>query len=253
MAEKDSDKLGLKAIRSFVQHHIGYNASYTYNGLLGIIKLDHPVPIYSVADPTAQVGTLTLREVLYSMLKLPGVVKPLPLIAEIHQRTLISNVDIVIPNCEEAEAMVGMINKNIAAYLYHYLTSVTKMDSASVLRLIQESIDPSLLHSIADCQWDEKTHQLTTLDIKIVRRRNLHKRQLGTMTSSLRKLTKTKRNMQTKYSSQMWTTITPSTLFTSVQERPKLVLLVLRPSLSVEARRNQLMLTHHLRTITFWI
>jgi hypothetical protein len=130
------------------------------------VALDRPVQIYSVTDPNQAIGSLTFREVLYSQFKLPGVVKPLPLFAEIHQRTPISNVDTVIPNCEEAEAMVGMMNKNLGVYSYHYLTSVAKMDKDFVMRLVKQSIDPSLLHAMDDCTWDVKTRSLTTPEDK---------------------------------------------------------------------------------------
>ena len=60
MAERDSDKIDLKAVQSFSKHSISYNASYTYNGLSGVIALDKAVPVYSVSDANDQVGELTL-------------------------------------------------------------------------------------------------------------------------------------------------------------------------------------------------
>ena len=122
---------------SFSCHHIGYNASYIYDGLSGAEGLDKPIPVYSVTDSTKVVCRLTLQEILYNHIKLPGSGKPLPLIAEIHQRSVVSSVDVVIPNCEEVESIIAMMNKNLAAYLYHYLQEVAGMEEEFVLRLVQ--------------------------------------------------------------------------------------------------------------------
>ena len=75
----------LRSLLSFSRHHIGYNASYTYNGLSGIAGLDRLVPVHSVTNPEEAVCQMTLREILYNHIKLKGSGTPLPLIAEIHQ------------------------------------------------------------------------------------------------------------------------------------------------------------------------
>ena len=63
-------------------------------------------------------GYTSLRRVLYKFTKLSG---GHSLIGEIHQENDLSIVDIVIANAPEAETMVAMMNKNLAAYLTHYL------------------------------------------------------------------------------------------------------------------------------------
>jgi hypothetical protein len=161
----DEAKLNLHNLISMAKKHVNYEASMTYTGLVGIMHLDKEVAIKSVTDPTVTVGTLTCRQMLYSMVKLPGN-PPLPLICEIHQKSPISSIDIVIPNCPEAEAMVGMMNKNFAAYFFHYLQTVAKMDKDSVMALLHASADPSLMHVMDDCTWDEKNLFLTTPEDK---------------------------------------------------------------------------------------
>ena len=43
------------------------------------------------------------------------------LFAEVHQASAMKNVAVVIGNSKEGVAMVEMMNKNIAAYLYYFL------------------------------------------------------------------------------------------------------------------------------------
>ena len=162
----DEAKLNLSNLISIAKRHVNYEASMTYTGLVGVMNLDKEVVIKSVTDPTVIAGTtITCRQMLYGMMKLPGN-PPLPLFSEIHQKSPISSIDTVIPNCPEAETMVGMMNKNIAAYLYHYLQTVAKMDKDSVMALLEASVDPSLLHTMDKCTWDEKQLILTTPEDK---------------------------------------------------------------------------------------
>ena len=161
----DEAKLNLNNLISIAKRHVNYEASMTYTGLVGVMNLDKEVEIKSVTDPTATVGTISFRQMLYGVMKLPGN-PPLPLFSEVHQKSPISSIDTVIPNCPEAETMVGMMNKNIAAYLYHYLQTVAKMDKDSVMALLEASVDPSLLHTMGECTWDEKDLVLTTPEDK---------------------------------------------------------------------------------------
>jgi hypothetical protein len=161
----DEAKLNLHNLISMAKKHVNYESSMIYTGIVGIMSLDKEVEIKSVTDPSVTVGTITCRQMLYSMVKLPGN-PPLPLICEIHQKTPVSSIDIVIPNCPEAEAMVGQINKNFPAYMYHYLQTVAKMDEDTVMALLHASADPSLMHAMDDCTWDDKTLILTTPEDK---------------------------------------------------------------------------------------
>ena len=62
--------------------------------------------------------------------------------------------------------MIEMMNKHIAAFLFHYLQTVAKTNKESVMALLDASVDPSLLHTINHCTWDEKTWVLTTPEDK---------------------------------------------------------------------------------------
>jgi hypothetical protein len=165
LADSDEAKLNLKSLMSFAKKHVNYEASMTYSGLVGVMALDTEVAIKSVTDPDKVVGTLTFREMLYTLIKLKGN-PPIPLFCEVHQFSPVSAIDAVIPNCPEAETMLEMMNKHIAAFLFHYLQTVVKMDEGSVMALLSASVDPSLLHTIGECTWDEKTWVLTTPDDK---------------------------------------------------------------------------------------
>ena len=89
-----------------------------YDGLTGIVKLDKKVKFYSVTNPSEVKGSMSLRHVLYNHLKLAD---GHSLIGEVHQENPLSSMDVVIPNTPEAEAMVAMMNTQLAAYLHHYL------------------------------------------------------------------------------------------------------------------------------------
>jgi hypothetical protein len=71
-------------------------------------------------------------------------------------------VDVVVPNAEEAERMLIMMNRNFAAYATNYLIKVSKMDEEFVGRLIRATVDPSLVNMIGECKWQEKDWVLTT-------------------------------------------------------------------------------------------
>ena len=85
----------------------------------------------------------------------------LPLFAEVHQASAMKSVDVVIGNSKEGVAMVEMMNKNIAAYLYCFLPT-TGMEVEFCKRLVKCTIDPSLAKDINKCTWDEKNRTLTT-------------------------------------------------------------------------------------------
>ena len=58
------------------------------------------------------------------------------------------NVEAVVPNVSEAETMVEMINKNVVAYLSHYLRD-EGMPATFVTDLLKTSCDPFLFHNLA--------------------------------------------------------------------------------------------------------
>lgn len=101
---------------------------------------------------------MSLRTVMYSKLKLSD---GHTLVAEMHQKQEMGDVEAVVPNMPEAETMVEMINKNVVAYLTHYLMD-ENMPTAFVTNLLKASCDPSLFHNLSKCKWDKKKKILTT-------------------------------------------------------------------------------------------
>ncbi len=83
----------------------------------GIANVDKTANIYC---PTSRdkLGQLLLRQTLMRYLKLHD---GSPLCAEIHQRGLLGQVNMVIPNTLAAETCFEMFNKQPAGYLYHIL------------------------------------------------------------------------------------------------------------------------------------
>jgi hypothetical protein len=101
----------------------------------GIINIDKTVDIYC---PTSgkKLRKHSLRQALMRYLKLQN---GSPLCAEIHQRGLLGQVDMVIPNTADAEARFEMFNKQLAGYL----------SFGALLTFIQEilcrSMDPAVV------------------------------------------------------------------------------------------------------------
>ena len=138
--------------------HINYHASMTGDTIDGIIHLDEAIPVYSVSDRTQVVGQRTMRQILYSMVKLSD---GHSLFAEIHQRVGAQSIEVVVPNTPEAETMIAMMNKNTAAYLYYYLLDM-QVDRSFLLALLGKSCCPTLVHAIQECTWDSKERSLLT-------------------------------------------------------------------------------------------
>ncbi len=102
-------------------------------------------------------GELSLWQTLMKYLKLPD---GSPLCTEIHQRGLLDQVDMVIPNTADAEASFDMFNKQPAGYLYHVLPTF-----GASLTFIQEILhwpmDPAVAMEAPLCT-DNETGILTT-------------------------------------------------------------------------------------------
>jgi hypothetical protein len=134
--------------------------STRYDGLSGIYDVDKQHPFYSVTDPSQVVGYLTLRYVMYNYFKMED---GSAMFHEIHQGQPMSPVDVVVANCAEAEAAMLMMQKNFAAYASYYLEEGGEIDPATIKRIIQGSLDPSLVNAITTrCKWDKEKKVLTT-------------------------------------------------------------------------------------------
>ena len=79
----------------------------------------------------------------------------------------------VIPNTPEAETLLLMMKKNIGAFLHFHLKELG-LEGLFITYLLRASVDPSHLHEIPKCSWEEKGRILTTPeDEKEEKRRNM--------------------------------------------------------------------------------
>ena len=138
----DLSKYDMAVVASYSRHHINYQANSRYNGICGILDLDKKFDIPSVSDPSRVVGKLSLRDILYTHIKTS---EGHPLLMEVHQGEPMGSVDVVVGDYEAAERMMGMINKNPAAFLQYYLSSVAGMDEQFVRKVVAGSIDPTFV------------------------------------------------------------------------------------------------------------
>jgi hypothetical protein len=107
------------------QAHTNYQLSLVIEELSGIVSLDEP---HEIHDPETDktVGVMTLRMVLMNYLKMED---GYPMIAEAHQEDICKPTYIIVPQTEVAERMVGMMNKNLPAFLHHMLLGIDFTDS----------------------------------------------------------------------------------------------------------------------------
>ncbi len=102
------------------QSHNNYQILMASEDLEGIISLDESVDITHPSTGET-VGSLSLRMILLNYLKMQD---GHPMIAEVHQEDLCKPVYVVIPQAEEAGRMIGMMHKNLHAFLFHILSDV---------------------------------------------------------------------------------------------------------------------------------
>jgi hypothetical protein len=152
-------KVDLAAMASFCRKHVNYQSCTRIDGIRGILNIDKAVLFYSITEPGKALGSMTLRRVLYTRFLMSD---GHSLFWEVHQAGPLGAVDVVVPNCEESERMVMMMNRNFAAYAFHYLVKVAKMQEEFVKSLIRASVDASLCNSVDECKWEEKGWVLST-------------------------------------------------------------------------------------------
>jgi hypothetical protein len=70
---------------------------------------------------------------------------------------------LVVPNTLEAERIIGMMNKNLPAFLSHMLQEQGLLDEFSK-ELLQRSCEATMLADMHQCRWDPATCTLTTED-----------------------------------------------------------------------------------------
>ena len=111
----------------------------------------------SITNPQERVGSCNLRDVLYK-LKLSD---DSSLVGEVHQAAVMSLVNVVVGNTEEAEKLMEMMNKIVAAFLYNMMRG-WDMDEQYIEKLLSATVDPELVADMDNCHWDVKTNTLRT-------------------------------------------------------------------------------------------
>jgi hypothetical protein len=55
-----------------------------------------------------------------------------------------------------------MMNKQVAAFLFYFLTTIGALPKMFVMDLLKATCDATLVAEIADCEWDPDTQTITT-------------------------------------------------------------------------------------------
>jgi len=134
--------------------HAGYQGSMTGETIYGIDLIDGEVA------PTLGGGKVSLRMVMFSYIKMQA--DQFSLFAKLHQVEEMGPTLAIIPACEEAERIVHMMNKQVTAFLFYYLTTIAALPKTFVMELLKATCDAMLVTEIDDCQWDPESLTLTT-------------------------------------------------------------------------------------------
>jgi hypothetical protein len=150
------------------QAHTNYQLSMTAKVLVSFISLDGPVDVVNQTT-YKMVGSLTLCFVLLNYLKMQA---GHLMIAEVHEEGICRPTHVIIPPTKEAERMVGMMNKNLPAFLHHMLLE-HDCTKDFVKDLLKKLCETSLLEEVKNCKWDSTTRMLT-----IIKKTKKHKKEL---------------------------------------------------------------------------
>ena len=151
--DKNSTPGEIKRMVKCAMGHANYQGSMTGETIFGIDMIDGEVA------PTAGSGMVSLRMVLFSYVKMED---KFYVFAELHQTEELGPVLAIIPACSEAEQLVHMMNKQVAAFLFYFLTTVAALPKKFVMDLLKATCDATLVAEIADCEWDPDTQTITT-------------------------------------------------------------------------------------------
>lgn len=139
--------------------HTAYVSCTTIAGLEGVVNIDAKATIQ--AKEGEEAVSFTFRKVLRNLVKYKEGNKEGNLIAEARQTGVGGKVEVVHPDTPAAEKEVEMMNKNVAAYVFHTLLA-EGVDEKFLQDLLRRSCLSSLYQDIPNCTWDAKTRVLTT-------------------------------------------------------------------------------------------
>ena len=151
----ESNHGDLKRAEKFFLKSMNYNASLTASDVDGFNCLDESIRVTANGKVLA---TLTGRECLLSFYKMED---GSPLFAEVHQVSGSSSVQLVYPNCKEAEAAVNAMTKHSAAYTM-FTFRENGIDEEFIMNFLTKFFEPPFVHSASDCRWDSKDKVLLT-------------------------------------------------------------------------------------------
>ncbi len=139
------------------QKHTNYEVLMMPKELVGMINLDHPALIM---HPTTgwHVVSYTLRYVLLNFVKMSD---GHPLIAEALQSDISMPTHLIILNTPKAERLVGMMNKNLPAFLLNVLKEQGLPDDF-INNLLKNSCEATMLAKMYQCKWGPDNQVLTT-------------------------------------------------------------------------------------------
>ncbi len=154
----NSSQGAIERLMKEAKKHTCFQVSMSCKALVGVLDIDAEVA-FKVDDEGKEVGgRVSLRNFLPFHLRTRDNKSPL-LLVEMHQRQTAAPVEVVIPNTEEAEAMIGDFNRNAPAFLKFYLMGIG-FNEAFVVRLIQASCCPIVLGKMNGITWNKKRLEL---------------------------------------------------------------------------------------------
>ena len=141
----------IKRMVKFAMGHANYQGSMTGETISGIYLIDGAVPFNGGGD-------ISLRQILFTYFKMKD---KFAVFTELHQPEEMGPVLAIIPACAEAERLVQMMNKQVAAFLYYFLVDAS-LPEDFIRSLLKKTRDPTLVQEINKCEWDSDTQSLTT-------------------------------------------------------------------------------------------
>jgi hypothetical protein len=132
-----------------LQFHTNYQVSMVLEAISGIINVDdfanflHPLSHQSM-------GSMSLHQVMLKYLKMS---KGHLLIAEVHQAGPQLKMTIIAPHTLEDKQLIAIMNKNVAAFLWHMLLE-KGLPKDFIQTLLKKAYNPALFAVIPSCEWD---------------------------------------------------------------------------------------------------
>jgi hypothetical protein len=142
-----------------VQKHRYYKVSMTTEELAGVINLDYLIAIVHLIFGKV-VACYSRQHVLLNFINMSD---GCAAIAEAHQQDLSMPMHLVVPNTPEAERLIGTMNKNLPAFLFHTLKEQGLPDKF-IDELLQKSCEATMLADMHRCKWVASARTLITQD-----------------------------------------------------------------------------------------